>query len=386
MNKLVLYDLFTAVRDHKKGPSLGLDDYFRLLQLLDKGHPAYTFDELAFVCETLWIKSLDQREVLYEVFKKFRAVVETAYEAETSGTNPDPVSGNKDAKTGGASAPAEIDTRKEKQKDRKEPEVLTGARFSIGAGSSGSFALDLETPVEATAATIDIPYLFTHDYFPVTTRNLQQGWRNLKTGYEGPSGGNIDFKATIEKSAREGMVTHLMYAREALNKLDLFLFLDHEGSMVAFEAFGRELVKTALESEVHKKLAPYFFYNLPAYDEAKKEYVLLNEQHTVSKTIPQILKGSNKNDAVVLLFSDAGSLSGEYNSQRIKDTALFLDYLQQRTAYVSWLNPVPAERWTGTTAEAVRKLIPMFECTKNDFEKAISSLKGAALARMQKRK
>ena len=43
---------------------------------------------------------------------------------------------------------------------------------------------------------------------------------------------------------------------------------------------------------------------------------------------------------------------------------------------MAWLNPMPQERWAGTTAEAIAQQVPMFEFNRAGLEQAIGALRG----------
>ncbi len=71
---------------------------------------------------------------------------------------------------------------------------------------------------------------------------------------------------------------------------------------------------------------------------------------------------------------------GEANPARIEETQKFLAGLKQQVRYVAWLNPMPKARWTGTSAEAIAQLIPMFEIDRKGLDGAIEALRGGGAA------
>ncbi|NEO74062.1 MAG: hypothetical protein F6K52_32545 [Moorea sp. SIO3H5] len=42
---------------------------------------------------------------------------------------------------------------------------------------------------------------------------------------------------------------------------------------------------------------------------------------------------------------------------------------------MAWLNPMPCNRWTGTTAGEIRPLVPMFEFSREGLQNAINVLR-----------
>jgi uncharacterized protein with von Willebrand factor type A (vWA) domain len=76
-----------------------------------------------------------------------------------------------------------------------------------------------------------------------------------------------------------------------------------------------------------------------------------------------------------MIFSDAGALRGGHNPQRVTLTAQFLAQLQPLVNQITWLNPVPRQRWLGTAAK-IATLVPMFELDRSGFQGAIDVLRG----------
>ena len=80
----------------------------------------------------------------------------------------------------------------------------------------------------------------------------------------------------------------------------------------------------------------------------------------------------------VLLISDAGAARGGFSPERALHTAVFLGRLKQQFGQIAWLNPMPRERWPGTTAEVIAQLAPMFAITRAGLDGAIDVLRGRA--------
>ena len=121
--------------------------------------------------------------------------------------------------------------------------------------------------------------------------------------------------------------------------------------MVACEEFGKELVKTAVESNVHRATKPYFFYNIPlVHSDPMQGYIVYNEQRTKAFTTASLFKGISKKNIVLLIYSDAGAIKGNMEEERIKAATHFLKYICKHTAYAAWLNPAPT---SGLSSKAV---------------------------------
>ena len=88
------------------------------------------------------------------------------------------------------------------------------------------------------------------------------------------------------------------------------------------------------------------------------------------------LKDIDSLGTVALIFSDGGALRGGFNKERIRATKQFLVQLQQKVNSIVWLNPLPLERWQGTTAGAIARIVPMREVSPQGFQQAMNLLRG----------
>jgi uncharacterized protein with von Willebrand factor type A (vWA) domain len=53
--------------------------------------------------------------------------------------------------------------------------------------------------------------------------------------------------------------------------------------------------------------------------------------------------------------------------------------LRQVTNLMAWLNPMPAERWDGTSADILANIVPMFEMDEDGLSNAIDIVRGQPL-------
>jgi hypothetical protein len=50
--------------------------------------------------------------------------------------------------------------------------------------------------------------------------------------------------------------------------------------------------------------------------------------------------------------------------------------IKQCTALLAWLNPVPARRWPGTTAQLIGAIVRMYPMDEDGFSNAVDVLRG----------
>jgi uncharacterized protein with von Willebrand factor type A (vWA) domain len=83
-------------------------------------------------------------------------------------------------------------------------------------------------------------------------------------------------------------------------------------------------------------------------------------------------------DAVIL--SDADAARGTYDLTRLMNTVAFLKRLRAHTVNRVWLNPLPRERWTRTTAAQLSRHIAMLPMDKQGMYGAVNLLRGQPYA------
>ena len=81
--------------------------------------------------------------------------------------------------------------------------------------------------------------------------------------------------------------------------------------------------------------------------------------------------------AAMLIISDGGAARGGYDPDRVRATQTALQQLRPMSQGLAWLNPVPVNRWEGTSAAYIgRLLLPMFEANESGLYKAVNVMRG----------
>jgi uncharacterized protein with von Willebrand factor type A (vWA) domain len=213
-------------------------------------------------------------------------------------------------------------------------------------------------------------FLVSDEYFPVTRRQMKQSWRHLRRMVREGQAVLLNVEATVKKLAREGVLLEPVLEARRINRTELLLAVDQEGSMVPFHALSRRLVETAVRGGRLGKAGAYYFHNCP------QEHFYLGPELVEAKTIQEVLAPLPRSYAVALVFSDAGAARGGLNEERVVMTDEFIRSLKTRVRHIAWLNPMPESRWPGTTASAIARLVPMFELSRRGLDAAIDVLRG----------
>jgi uncharacterized protein with von Willebrand factor type A (vWA) domain len=196
---------------------------------------------------------------------------------------------------------------------------------------------------------------------------MKQSWRYLRrSSREGPKT-ELDLAATLRQVGQAGILLEPVLRPRRQNHVELLLLIDQGGSMVPFHRLSRQLIHTATRSARFRQTNPYYFHNCP------HTHVYSDPHHQEGITLSQL--PLTPRWTVVMIFSDAGALRGGHNPQRVTLTAQFLAQLQPLVNQITWLNPVPRQRWLGTAAK-IATLVPMFELDRSGFQGAIDVLRG----------
>ncbi|AUB37288.1 hypothetical protein COO91_03226 [Nostoc flagelliforme CCNUN1] len=213
-------------------------------------------------------------------------------------------------------------------------------------------------------------FLFSTDYLPVTQRQMKQMWRHLRRLTKEGIATELDIEATVNQIGCYGMMLEPVLSPARVNRTELLLLIDQDGSMVPFHSLSVRLGHTASRGGQLGAAGIYYFHNCPV------GYLYHDPLHQKAEPIENIFARLRQNRVVALIFSDAGAARGGLNSERIEFTEAFLKQLKQHVRYVAWLNPIPKKRWLGTTAGEIAASVPMFEATREGLDSAINALRG----------
>ncbi|NEO13521.1 MULTISPECIES: hypothetical protein [unclassified Moorena] len=213
-------------------------------------------------------------------------------------------------------------------------------------------------------------FLIINNHLPITYRQMKQGWRYLRhlMGEGVPT--ELDLEATIDQIGQQGILLNPVLKPCRINKIELLLLIDQDGSMVPFNHFSQALVDTASRGGRFNQVRVYYFHNCPS------DYLYQDPYHLEAVPIEDCLSQLPKTRVVCLIFSDAGAARGQFSSRRRRRTKFFLKELKHYVPPIAWLNPFPSDRWESTTAEEIAKLVPMFEVNRQGLYQAIETLRG----------
>ena len=359
-DELPLLKLFTSLRE--SGLTLGIDEYHLLLQAWQAGFGLGDKESLARVCQTLWVKSSEEEHLFKYHFN--RLIEESQFPALSEQNLPKSNTVKPKVKLGTDIISDDVES----------PDSSKITQKSSAAGSS-----EIQDEVQVAEAiklaaepekSPDNRFLESDEFFPITRRQMKQSWRYLRRLIREGSRTELDIEATAYQIARQGQLLELVMVPERRNQVELMLLIDRRGSMVPFHLLAKRLAQTAQQGGRLGEANIYYFHNFP------HQCLYQDIFHQKPEKITDLFIRLHSERSVVLVFSDAGAARGSMNPKRLGSTLVFLAQLKRYARRIAWLNPMPKERWSGSTAKEIARHIPMFEVNRRGLDSVVATLRG----------
>jgi hypothetical protein len=245
---------------------------------------------------------------------------------------------------------------------RVVPGLSAESLLGFGFGGPGLPAPDVLPPPASS-------YFDLSGRLPISRRQLKQAWRGLRRTRRAGSSTELSVQGTIDLLYRDSVLVHPVFIPLRRNAARLLILEDRLGSMRPFGRACRAIVESAEQAGLGMTAVAYF-HDVPAApfhgDPA------LSEPLSLKPLLGAVAGGS------ILLVGDAGAARRELEESRVKRTVLALESLLATTSKICWLNPLPEERWEGTSAAAIRRAtsVPMVPLTYSGFQTALAILRG----------
>lgn len=361
LEELPLLDLFNSLRQ-RHGLPLGVDEYLTALRSLQAGFGAGSRQDIERLCCLVWAKSEEESRLVRRLFEQLwqPAPAEWGREencfSDRAETLPDPETPDEALPE---TPEPEVPLADEPSEREVQPSLTPEPVQAVQAVRSSRQNRALKRP----------RYSLLNDYFPVTRRQMKQSWRSLRRPVREGVPSELDVEATVAKIGREGLLLEPVLVPPRINRTDLVLMLDWEGSMVPFHALSQQLAETARRGGRLGQTRVFYFHDYP------DRYLYRHPAWLDAQPVAEVLAEVGER-AAVLIVSDGGAARGNFDRERVKGTRAWIAQLQQSVRYCAWLNPMPSVWWPQTTAGAIARLLPMFEMSRQGMNAAIRVLRG----------
>jgi uncharacterized protein with von Willebrand factor type A (vWA) domain len=382
----LLYQLFLRLQQydrHLGHKALGVKEYYALMEALNKG--VGLSDEAHFkkVVHWMWRKPHHNKQVFDRIVKEglehiYAELAPQKDQKTPSASTQDNLSQrapsqtqkvekDKPQKPVADEPPKTPPSSDEPTEDLEDTLIISFERASPDKDEQG-LKLDIET---ISAEVNQHHYLLEGNYFELGFRQLQQGVRTMRRQVVDKSKKMIDLEASIQKASRQGFLENLEYRHGHAWVTDLLIIVDQGFSMMAFKPFSDQLI--SIMEEDYDILDLVYFYKEMPY-----QYLYLDRSHLEAVSISEVAEARSQS---VLIISDGGAATGRIEGDRVEQTVQFL--AQIRKHRVAWLNPMPRERWTDTSAEYIAQYTNMFYLDSTELVNAVkifkAKLKGDSL-------
>ncbi|MGK7871760.1 MAG: GUN4 domain-containing protein [Xenococcaceae cyanobacterium] len=347
------------------GLPLRIEDYHLLLKAWKQGFHCSTYRELQQLCCRLWAKSPEEQKRIEDYFERYLAQFESPAES-TKPVLPDFSKSTPKTRPLPQQTPPGSKVR--------QPVVTNRPR----GGSSEDLQVAQAVPRRLPEQRQIPPgsFVLPGKSYPVTRRQMQYGWRSLYQPTREGEPTELDMVATVEQIAKQGILLEPVLLPSLINRTELLLLVDGSNSMVPFHPLPEQLVETTQQQGHFSRCQVRYFRNVP------KDLLYTDSELLNTETIADLQLQLHPARTVVLIFSDAGAARGGFNPARGVLTDIFLARLGPRVRHVAWLNPLPADRWSGTTASNIAARVPMFALDESGWRELLRELRGQPSGRL----
>lgn len=371
---LPLIEIFMTLR--RREFPLGMSEYLLALEALHEGLGVNSRQELILMYKILWGKSAEEQKQIDDLLRIHlprlipldelnMLLAETDVEEKpTPSTEAREILDPPDVP---ATLPI-IDTKPEdRDVNVHKPSSAPDLSFHFGEHKP-----EVAIPVvEDKEIQFNSKYDFIGD-MPITPRQMKRAWRYYRRMQRVGLASELDIEATLEQRYRRGVFAEFVLVPHRTNMARMLILKDEKGSMTPFNRITNDLLESARTSGL-ANVKTCFFHDVP------EAQVYDDPALTITVPLKQVLTPFAESG--VLIISDAGAARGNYDEFRVRKTIQFIRRVKEFTQNIAWLNPTPRERWTGTTAEGIRRecSVAMFTLDRAGLDMAVDALRGRVM-------
>ncbi|WP_261892235.1 vWA domain-containing protein [Acaryochloris marina] len=198
----------------------------------------------------------------------------------------------------------------------------------------------------------------TPQALPMKLRDVQSHWQILRKTVRRGTQLELDLESTLQKIQREGFFSDIVLRPIQTQQANLVLLVDTTNSMIPL----RLALKPWIAAIKTGSITPAKIFRSSSYP---GDFLYPWEKPTQAIPLNQLLTRWHRDRTVVLIWSDAGAMSGIDDEQRVNGTHAFLKRLSTCVNQIIWLNPMPIHRWFNTSAQKIAQLPQVTMCTSS---------------------
>lgn len=375
-----LYHFFRSLQA-RADFSLGLDEYYNLIEAIQlKPELLQDYHQLLNLCSLLWLKPHHSKTLFEKLFKS--AILQFIQSAQSSNlpqTTQDDF--QKDSKNSNDNK-----NKKQKQTATEQPQETASETSPTNiddelqelylniVDKSGGKAQHTQ---QEEALLRPYRLRFIEHGSVLKQRQLNQKWKYYRNLSTGQATQQINVAATVRDWASQGFLSQPQFYHRQDNLAEVIFLIDNSKAMVAFKPIIESLIHSSKINDIQTQVL--YFYQLPQRQQTFDRYIVFkNAAHTESQNLKHVLKkySAQKRKIAMVIVSDAGTASGDFDMEQLEETQAFLDFLYTFTNKTVWLNPMPEDRWELSSASIIREMLPMFEATEDGLLKAVNVFRG----------
>lgn len=387
-NLIPLFTFFKSLQNHKDF-EIGLADYYDLVNLLQSQPDLFINpDELLDYCRLLWLKP-QQSDILFSsLFERSFRYLKQELLQEKKITNPEPEQPKE---------PSKQDKRDNtSQQTNKTTDFIIDDDYNqpleekemTNEGAEDSSDIDqlyLNITQRKGGEEVDsnseenilqkYQFNFQDKFLPFSQRQVRQTWRTLRKQSLIMDYDSIDVAKTVNLIARQGYYTKPVFKYRPQNELHLLILMEQKGAMLPFQPMANFLAQSA-RVEVAGQHSTYYFNRTPSIlkKESKKKFFVYQDAELIERI--DLEKVLNNPAVSVLIISEGGAARNEMNYDFLDTIQDTIELIYKYTDKLVWMNPMPQDRWEGTSASLIQEEIPMFEANELGLKMAIKILRG----------
>jgi uncharacterized protein len=325
-------DLFHDLR--QAGMPLAPEQYDLLRQALDQGYGLKGWEDLRRLCRLLWVKPCANydSEVFERAFDRYVQQLRHQWQAELE-------------------PPAPLPTKRQKASDVPVlPSVPPRQMPAQQPAAEGQAPIAVKTAPPQYQTSPDPKFRLMPTQMPVQLETIRGSWKTLRQWVREGQEDELDLEETIARINRNGIFGEVVLRPCLVQRAELLILIDESEAMVPFHPAIQPLI-TAVEEH---RISPAQLYRFTVFPD---EFLYQWQHPTKAVPLVPLLSRLHRSRTIVWIVSDAGAAAGTYSLERLNGIVEFLTRLLPCVRELLWINPLPAERWQSTTAEAIAQAL-----------------------------